>query len=150
MGTRDAGLSKFPGLQNSDQRSPLTSLMAGKARLFKDDEALVQILDAPDPHTAKALGRSVRGFDDKVWKANARKIVTEGNVHKFSQNEQLMEFLLATGDAVIVEASPRDQIWGIGLGQENPRALDPTQWRGQNLLGFALMDVRSAIGSTPT
>lgn len=84
--------------------------MAGKARLFKDDDALVQILDAPDPKTAKALGRTARNFDDKVWKANARRIVTEGNVHKFSKNKQLKAFLLSTGDAVIVEASPRDQI----------------------------------------
>jgi ribA/ribD-fused uncharacterized protein len=127
-------------LRDSLQRAFCTG-----SRLFNDDEALVQILDALDPHTAKALGRTVRGFDNKVWKANARRIVTEGNIHKFSQNDQLKAFLLSTGDTVIVEASPRDQIWGIGLGQDNPRALDPTQWRGQNLLGCALMDVRALI-----
>jgi ribA/ribD-fused uncharacterized protein len=72
-------------------------------------------------------------------------LVTEGNIHKFSQNEELGLFLKSTGDAVLVEASPRDCIWGIGLGQDNPRALDPVTWRGQNLLGFALMDVREKI-----
>lgn len=122
-------------------------MMAEKARLFCDDVALAQILIAPDPKTAKALGRTVRGFDDIVWKSNARRIVTEGNVHKFGQNRELKEFLLSTGDAVIVEAAPRDQIWGIGLGQDNPRAQDPKQWRGQNLLGFALMDVRDQLRS---
>lgn len=117
-------------------------MMAAKARLFGDDEMLAQILGAPDPRSAKALGRKVRNFDDKVWKTNARRLVTEGNVYKFSQNNDLRLFLKSTGDAVLVEASPRDCIWGIGLGQDNPRALDPVTWRGQNLLGFALMDVR--------
>lgn len=120
-------------------------MMAGNALLFGDEDALERILVASDPKSAKAIGREVRGFDDKVWKANARRLVTEGNVHKFSQSAELKAFLLATGDAVLVEAAPRDQIWGIGLGQDNPRALDPTQWRGQNLLGFALMDVREKL-----
>ncbi len=93
----------------------------------------------------KALGRAIRNFDDKVWKENARHLVTEGNVYKFSQNEDLRSFLLSTGDAVLVEASPRDCIWGIGLGQENANATNPTKWRGQNLLGFALMDVRERV-----
>ena len=120
-------------------------MMASKAKLFGDDEMLAQILEALDPHTAKALGRQVRNFDAKVWKANARRLVTEGNIHKFSQNEDLRLFLKSTGDAVLVEASPRDCIWGIGLGQDNPRSQDPVTWRGQNLLGFALMDVRAIL-----
>ncbi len=120
-------------------------MMAGKARLFADEDALQRILVAPDPKSAKAIGREVRGFDDKVWKENARRLVTEGNVHKFSQNEELKAFLMSTEQAVLVEAAPRDQIWGIGLGQDNPKARDPRQWRGQNLLGFALMDVREKL-----
>lgn len=119
--------------------------MAGKARLFGDKDALERILEAPDPKSAKVIGREVRAFDDKVWKENARRLVTEGNVHKFGQNDELRKFLLSTGDAVLVEAAPRDQIWGIGLGQDNPKARDPSQWRGQNLLGFALMDVREKL-----
>ncbi len=125
-------------------------MMAGKARLFGDDDALQRILVAPDPKSAKAIGREVRGFDDKVWKANCRRLVTEGNVHKFSQNEELRKFLLSTGDSVLVEAAPRDQIWGIGLGQDNHKARDPKQWRGQNLLGFALMDVRERLNVKST
>ena len=61
------------------------------------------------------------------------------------QNDELRNFLLSTGDKVLVEASPSDRIWGIGLGKNNPDALDPTKWRGQNLLGFALMNVRDSI-----
>lgn len=120
-------------------------MMAGKARLFKDDETLAEILAAPDPHSAKALGRKVASFEDKVWKSQARAIVTEGNVHKFSQHPMLRNYLLSTGSSILVEASPRDRIWGIGLSAGNPDATNPERWRGQNLLGFALMDVRSQL-----
>ncbi|MFM8217125.1 MAG: NADAR family protein [Pirellula sp.] len=120
-------------------------MMAGKARLFSDNETLQEILVAPDPKSAKALGRKVRGFKDDLWVTNARRIVTEGNIAKFSQNEGLKEFLLATETKVLVEASPYDRIWGIGLGAEDPNAKHPTKWQGENLLGFALMDVREAI-----
>ena len=119
-------------------------MMAAKARLFKDEEMLEQILSAPDPKSAKALGRKVRNFDSELWKANARRLVTEGNVAKFGQNELLRDYLFATGKAVLVEASPRDCVWGIGMGQDNPKAQQPATSRGQNLLGFSLMDVRSS------
>jgi ribA/ribD-fused uncharacterized protein len=124
-------------------------MMAAKARLFKDAESLEQILVAASPAKAKALGRQVKNFDDTLWKANARRLVTEGNIAKFRRNNELGKFLLATGDAVLVEASPRDCIWGIGLGQDNPKAQHPDTWRGQNLLGFALMDVREELRNGP-
>ena len=120
-------------------------MMAAKARLFRDEESLVQILESSDPKTAKALGRKVKNFDGSVWGQNARRLVTEGNIAKFSQNSHLREFLLATGNAVLVEASPFDRIWGIGLKADDDRAKTPAMWQGQNLLGFALMDVREAI-----
>lgn len=85
--------------------------MACKTRLFNDDEALEQIILAPEPRVAKALGRTVRNFEDNVWKANARRFVTEGNIEKFKQNPELLEFLLGTGDAILVEAAPRDVIF---------------------------------------
>lgn len=120
-------------------------MMAGKARLFGDDDALAAILDAPDPASAKALGRTVRGFDDARWNAHRFALVVEGNVHKFGQDAALRAFLLATGDRVLVEASPRDRIWGIGLGAANEDARDPRRWRGLNLLGFALMQARTRL-----
>lgn len=120
-------------------------MMAAKARLFEDNETLGQILEAPDPKTAKALGRKVGNFDDVVWKDNARRLVTEGNVAKFTQNKDLGEFLVGTGDAVLVEASPYDRIWGIGLKVDDDRTKSPDSWQGQNLLGFALMDVREEL-----
>jgi ribA/ribD-fused uncharacterized protein len=120
-------------------------MMAQKARLFDDKESLAQILEAPDPKTAKALGREVKNFDDPIWKENARRLVTEGNLAKFRQNDDLREFLLGTSDLVLVEASPYDGIWGIGLKADNERAKHPSTWQGQNLLGFALMDVREVL-----
>lgn len=120
-------------------------MMAAKARLFEDEEILAEILVASDAKTAKALGRKVQDFNDDVWKENARRLVTEGNVAKFSQNEELKAFLMGTGDSVLTEASPYDRIWGIGLKADDKRAKHPDTWQGQNLLGFALMDVRDAL-----
>ena len=120
-------------------------MMASKARLFADEEVLTEILATADPSKAKALGRTVKNFDDDVWKANCRQLVTEGNMAKFSQNEDLPAFLLSTGHQVLVEASPYDRIWGIGLKATDAKAQHPDTWQGQNLLGFGLMDVREGL-----
>jgi len=120
-------------------------MMASKARLFSDDDSLAQILATPSPVRAKELGREVAKFDHGVWTANCRRLVTEGNLAKFGQNDELRAFLLGTGSRVLVEASPVDPIWGIGLKAEDQRAKHPSTWRGQNLLGFVLMDVREAL-----
>lgn len=122
-------------------------MMASKARLFADAESLRLILGTTEPSLAKAVGRKVRNFDDEVWKANCRRLVTDGNLAKFGQNGPLNAFLLSTGDQVLVEASPYDRIWGIGLKATDAKALHPDTWQGQNLLGFALMDVRAALSA---
>jgi ribA/ribD-fused uncharacterized protein len=120
-------------------------MMAEKARLFKDDVQLANILATEKPAAVKAFGRKVENFAPPLWEAKKGEIVIKGNVAKFSQNVDLKAFLLATKGKIIVEASPRDQIWGIGLGPENPLATQPEHWRGQNLLGFALMEVRDIL-----
>lgn len=120
-------------------------MMAGKARVFGDDAALDRVFAAASPADAKKIGREVRNFDPDVWDRERYAVVIEGNVLKFGQNAALGEFLQATGDQVLVEASPRDRIWGIGMGASNPAAQDPTQWRGLNLLGFALMRARERL-----
>lgn len=117
-------------------------MMAEKAALFDDQEIRAQVLDAPTANAAKALGRNVRGFDEKVWLQHRYDIVVRANQAKFSQNPQLNEYLLQTGSHVIVEASPVDPIWGIGLAQDNADVNNPNLWKGLNLLGFALMQVR--------
>ncbi len=120
-------------------------MMACKARTFGDEEILQQLFKTDSPAEAKKLGRAVKNFDPQVWDDVKYEFVKEGNVLKFSQHPDMNAFLLQTGKNVIVEASPMDAIWGIGLGRENPKAKNPFQWRGQNLLGFALMEVRDLI-----
>jgi ribA/ribD-fused uncharacterized protein len=120
-------------------------MMAEKARLFGDMEMAARIVEATEPGKAKALGRQVRGFESDRWERHCLDIVVRGNAAKFGQNPALRGWLLATGDAVLVEASPVDPVWGIGLAADDPRAVDPTQWRGTNLLGFALMRVRASL-----
>ncbi|MES1184075.1 MAG: NADAR family protein [Myxococcales bacterium] len=120
-------------------------MMAEKARLFGDEAALERILQAPSPGAAKSLGRTVQGFDEQRWNAQRFEIVVAGNLAKFSQHRDLGAFLRATKQRVLVEASPVDRIWGIGLSRDDPRAERPEQWRGLNLLGFALMVVRRGL-----
>ena len=120
-------------------------MMHRKAVLFGDVQTAETILAAAGPDEAKALGRRVRDFDDERWKRARWSIVVAGNLQKFSQNQAAREFLLGTKARVLVEASPRDTVWGIGLGASSPDAQDVGKWRGLNLLGFALMQVRREL-----
>lgn len=120
-------------------------MMAQKAKLFNDHDNLAKILDSQTPAEAKQLGRMIKNFDAQVWENHRFDIVVQGNLAKFSQNPALKAFLLATGQRVLVEASPLDTIWGIGLGQDNPKAQHPQTWLGENLLGFALMAARNTL-----
>ena len=176
-------------------------MMAEKARLFRDDEMLEQILASETPRDAKALGRKVSGFDPKTWDEHKFEIVRKGNHAKFSRHTELRDFLISTKEnvrgsklssattglpaspgvmlaaeerasyevrspessvreqpekyqhaaattgVILVEAAGRDRIWGIGLGTKNPKSHDPMQWRGQNLLGFALTQVREDLAA---
>ncbi len=120
-------------------------MMAEKARLFGDVDTLERILASYEPMEQKKLGRRVQGYDDAKWKAHCFDAVLRGNVAKFSQNEKLRDYLLSTGDGILVEASPKDEVWGIGLEGSHPDAINPRRWPGTNLLGFALMEVRDVI-----
>ncbi|MFG2892925.1 NADAR family protein [Streptomyces sp. NPDC048248] len=124
-------------------------MMAGKARLFGDAEAERRALAARHPKQAKDAGRTVRGFDEEVWRQHRFELVVEGSVHKFGQDAALREFLLGTNSRVLVEASPVDRIWGIGLAADDERAQDPARWQGLNLLGFALMEARERLAEKP-
>jgi len=119
-------------------------MMAEKARLF--DASMVEpILKASSPNEVKKLGRKVKNFDDKIWSENAFDAVVRGNMAKFSQNHKLKEFLLSTKKKVLVEASPYDRVWGIGMVEQDERTSNPVKWDGENKLGFVLMVVRDAI-----
>lgn len=120
-------------------------MMVHKARLFSDNDTATAMLAASTPDEAKSLGRKVSGFLDEVWLQHREEIVFAGNVAKFTHNHKLRTFLLGTGTTVLVEASPVDPIWGIGLAKEDPLAIDPPAWPGLNLLGFALMKTRDHL-----
>ncbi|HSH03235.1 MAG TPA: NADAR family protein [Anaerolineae bacterium] len=120
-------------------------MMAAKARLFNDPVRLEQILAAEHPEQVKKLGRQVEGFDREVWERHRVEIVATANYAKFGQNEALRAYLLGSGERILVEASPYDKIWGIGLGEGAEGIEDPTRWGGLNLLGFVLMGVRGRL-----
>lgn len=118
-------------------------MMYHKALLFDDSDVATQILAATTPIEVKALGRQVKNFDEETWKENRYRIVKEGNILKFSQHLDLREKLLATKGKMLVEASPRDRIWGIGYGAKNALA-NKERW-GLNLLGQVLVEIRDEM-----
>lgn len=118
------------------------AMMWAKAITFNDTETAAKILRTPHPKTQKALGREVKGYVDAVWDAKRVQVVEEAAYAKFTQNPSARVALLATAGTVLVEASPFDRLWGVGLGQDDPRIDDRWQWRGANKLGYALTRLR--------
>lgn len=120
-------------------------MMYNKAMLFEDEEVAEMVLKENDPRQHKKLGRKVKNFDQKTWDANCSAIVERGNKAKFSQNEELKATILETHPKTIVETSPHDKIWGIGLHKNDPLAWDRSTWKGLNLLGQALTKIRDEL-----
>jgi len=120
-------------------------MMAKKAELFKDNEIFEKIIQVNSPAEAKKLGREVRNYKDELWLASRYEIVKQGNLHKFYQNPDLRLFLINTKERILAEASPVDAIWGIGMASDHKDIHNPEKWRGLNLLGFALMEVRDEL-----
>ena len=120
-------------------------MMVQKALLFGNKEIADKIICSTSPGKAKALGRKVTGFDETIWRENRFRLVCTANLAKFSQHSDLRRFLLRTGSKILVEASPYDNVWGIGMAADHPYADNPLKWQGINLLGFALMSVRRQL-----
>lgn len=120
-------------------------MMYQKAIRFQDELMASRILNTHDVAKIKELGRMVSGYDDNYWNGVRQIVVYEGLLAKFSQNNNLKEQLISTGDAILAECAKKDQIWGIGLSMTDPDRLVKTKWRGQNLLGYALMMVRDRM-----
>ena len=118
--------------------------------VFRDGETAETILKATAPGEIKALGRSVKNYNDIVWNGLRQIVVYEGLLEKFHQNCELLSSLLGTGEAILAECAVGDRIWGVGLSMRDNRRLSPDQWRGQNLLGFTLMQVRWKLGQEIT
>mmetsp|Transcript_8269 Transcript_8269/g.10833 ORF Transcript_8269/g.10833 Transcript_8269/m.10833 type:complete len:180 (+) Transcript_8269:85-624(+) len=122
-------------------------MMHGKALLFNDHSTAEKIMQTSNPKIMKSLGRKVEGFDNKIWEQSREEIVYRNSVAKFTQSPELMEALISVGSleigsVVLVEASPFDRIWGIGMNEKTARATPPAQWIGLNLLGIILTRVR--------
>ena len=120
--------------------------MHGKAVLFGDEATAEKILQTSDPGTIKALGRQVKGFQESCWKKHREDIVYQNNVAKFLQNDHLLKALLET-KGILVEASPSDRIWGIGLHEKDAKRIPESRWKGLNLLGKILTQIRHELSS---
>ena len=132
-------------LNNAIYKTAEHWMMARKALLFDDKSTFDKIISCNKPEEAKELGRQVLGYDDQLWNNNKYEAVRLGNIHKFNQHPTLAEYLISTGKKILVEASPVDIVWGIGLAQGSKSINNIYAWRGQNLLGFALMEVRDFL-----
>lgn len=122
-------------------------MMYMKAITFNDEEIAEEILNNENPSIIKKLGRQIKNFDRAIWDSVCLAIVYKGNLAKFSQSEPLKKQLLATGNKIIVEASPYDKIWGIGMAEGDVGIDNPTNWKGLNLLGNAIMLVRNELSN---
>ena len=120
-------------------------MMVAKARLFGANHTATDILSSESPGRAKALGRQIISFDQTIWEKKREQIVLQGNMFKFTRNTHLADYILRTGNKILVEASPIDPIWGIGLSSDDPAVRRPWDWKGENLLGFALMEIRDTL-----
>ena len=147
--TTEAPFSQFYKCEFSDEEITFCCaeqyMMYNKATLFNDTEIAEAILQETHPSKMKALGRGVRGFSDEVWHQHRENIVKKGNLLKFGQNIDLRERLFDTGETILVEASARDRIWGIGLSMKDPAIYDESNWKGLNLLGKILTAVRDEL-----
>jgi ribA/ribD-fused uncharacterized protein len=137
-------LSTF-NIMNKEFSSMEQFMMYQKAFYFHDNVVCKKILETQDVSTIKGLGRLVSGYDDNYWNGIRQIVVYEGLMAKFSQNDRLKGLLLETENAILAECAVKDKIWGIGLSMKDVDRLDKTKWRGQNLLGYALMMVRESL-----
>ena len=120
-------------------------MMAEKARLFGDEEALEKIFKAYHPNQMKLIGSKVNNFNEEIWNKEKNRIVKIGNMAKFSQNPRLKKYLINTKSKILVKTNGYDFIWGIGLAKDDKNIDNPLKWRGDNLLGFILMNVRDVL-----
>ena len=120
-------------------------MMYKKAIAFNNTKIAKKILETTDVSKIKTLGRQVSNYNDTYWNGVRQIIIYKGLLEKFSQNEDLKKRLLNTGNDILAECAVQDKIWGIGLSMKDVNRWDMEKWRGENLLGFALMMVREEL-----
>ena len=133
-------------VQGDQYASAAHWMMVQKAKLFGDHAAATELLEMQSDDHIRQRGRQIDGFEQKHWDQHRYSIVMQGNLHKFSQHPAMRTYISGTQPLVLSEANPHDKVWGIGLEEHSPEASNPHQWRGLNLLGFALMEVRDELG----
>jgi ribA/ribD-fused uncharacterized protein len=136
---------KFKDSEEIEYNCSEQYMMAEKAKLFGDEETREKILASKDPKEQKELGRLVKNFDSMKWESECKEIVYRGCYLKFTQDQHLLKTLLATNGTLLVEASPYDKIWGIGMGEDDPNIHDRKKWKGKNWLGEVLTQLRDDI-----
>ena len=136
--------SKFTCL-GAEYSSMEQYMMHRKALCFCDEEIATKILETDDVSKIKILGRQVKDYNDNVWNGVRQIVVYDGLLAKFSQNEEMKSVLKGTGEVILAECAVKDKIWGIGLSMSDPKRMDISEWKGQNLLGYTLMMVRNKI-----
>jgi ribA/ribD-fused uncharacterized protein len=137
--------SPYPGLPEDSFNCAEQYMMAAKALLFYDIDVYEAIMRETNPKEHKALGRKVRDFDPTLWDLVAQELVYRGNLAKFSQNEDLRQYLIGTQDRHIVEGAHYDPVWGVKLAYDDPLIEDEANWQGTNWLGKVLMRVRDVL-----
>ena len=120
-------------------------MMYAKAQLFNDIDIANKIMFSNSPRQIKILGRKVKNFDEEVWNNNKKALVKKGLKEKFKQNNNLKEILIATDNSIIAEASQYDKVWGIGIGINHKNINIPSKWKGSNLLGIILTELREEL-----
>lgn len=120
-------------------------MMYKKAVTFSDTAIAKQILDTDNVSVIKNLGRQVSNYNNTVWNGIRQIVVYEGLLAKYTQNEELKSFLKSTGDTMLAECAVNDRIWAIGISMTDPNRFYMSKWQGQNLLGFATMQVRNKL-----
>jgi ribA/ribD-fused uncharacterized protein len=120
-------------------------MMHQKALTFGDQAIAEMVLQTQNPKDQKSLGRQIKGFDKDKWDSVCLGIVYKGNLEKFRQNPDLLAELLETDDRLLVEASPLDKIWGIGMAEDDPGVDNPANWKGLNLLGWSITLVKQQL-----
>lgn len=138
----DTGNAQYDAVRFSSSEQ---AMMFFKAHAFDDVESAAAILATQSPREQKAIGRAVKNFDSKIWDSVCIDVVTRILVCKFRASPYLKDVLLNTKNKHIVEASPFDTVWGIGMGVKNPDILDVSAWKGKNYLGICLMHTRAII-----
>ena len=135
-------------INKKDYNSSEQMFLSEKCITFGQTAAAQNIMCMDDPGKMVQEAKVCRGYNEK-WDMEQEDIMLTAILGKFTQNEEHEKFLLSTGDKILVEGSPYDSTWGVGLAFNDPAIDNSQNWKGDNLLGKALMTARRLIKPNP-